>query len=271
MLDQLVFPVGAEHVRTSRDGMVGLHRGDMSDRLGGQIKPRRIVDTQHAVGCRRRALLFISVDRESGSTDVTLARKQERGDFLGIAVEVDQDGPVGREECVEGVLCERVRVLSVFTENHEVDDVDDTHSYALGTKNGGCSDNFVRDFYADTNENDVGLEAVVRRVLAPDRCAGDAVSLRLFNIQPDLGWVFGADDQVDEVFRSKAVCHDARRRVGVRGEVDTCAVLEGRCERPQAKKQGYLTFGSAIKEPIRAGFWWEYPLCSCLHNVDVSM
>jgi hypothetical protein len=92
------------------------------------MQPDHPISTRSHVLRRRRALLFIAVNRESRSTDVALARKQERCDFLGVAVEVDQDGLVSREECIEWKSRTRSLLLPPFSAPRAFECVSSTSS-----------------------------------------------------------------------------------------------------------------------------------------------
>lgn len=113
---------------------------------------------------------------------MALSREQECGNFLRVAVKVDENRLVDGEERVEGVLRQGMRVLSVFTEDHEVDNVDDSDSDTFGSEEGRGRNDLVRYLYSDTNEYDIRLHSVVRRVFSPDRRPSDAMSFAFFDV-----------------------------------------------------------------------------------------
>lgn len=91
----------------------------------GDIEPRDAVAQHHVQ--RRRGAAFLTVRRDGDAIE-PWAPEEEAFDLGGVAVIVEVDGAVGREQGVEIVVGERVRVISFETEDHQIGDVDDAHA-----------------------------------------------------------------------------------------------------------------------------------------------
>ena len=81
--------------------------------------------------------------------------KQQSPELNWIAVVVEDNGAVLREQCFECLLSERVRMQTCIGENHEVGDVDYAHAQIGGdfAKEGSSSNDFERHFDSKADEN----------------------------------------------------------------------------------------------------------------------
>lgn len=113
-----------------------------------------------------------------------LAVEQQTGDVLRVPVEVDQDRLISREEAVERVLGQGMRVLSALPEDEQVVDVDNSHSEPLVLEDGRRGDDLEGDLDTAADKNNVRILAAVGRESLPDGSTGDTVSLGLVNVQP---------------------------------------------------------------------------------------
>ena len=115
--------------------------------------------------------------------------EQETANVFRVSVEVNDDGLVGSEQAVERVLGQGVRVDTSLAENEQVVNVDDSDTQTLVAKDGCRSDDFKCDLHTATDEDDIGVHAVISRESRPNRCTCDAVSLGFFDGQPSAGRV----------------------------------------------------------------------------------
>lgn len=151
---------------------------------------------------------------------MSIALNMAVGSERALPVVVEDDRGAGREQRVEARLVERVRVVTRSREDEQVDNVDDADA-ELGTKvaaeQRGGLDDLLRELEADTDKDDVRLNALVDRVVCdrglsamrrpkpavafrltlPDHGAGDARRLGLFLGEVDGRRCLCADDQVD--------------------------------------------------------------------------
>src|SRR6266545_3490560 len=96
--------------------------GDLSGGLDDDVVPAGLVADVHVEGGRGRALLSETVDVE---TVVARAFPAELFDRGRIAVEVEDDRTAGREDPLEAVLLQAMRVLLGDPQRHQVGHVDD--------------------------------------------------------------------------------------------------------------------------------------------------
>ena len=130
----------------------------------GDVIPAHAVQEHHIQRRGRAALLAIRGDAHTAQVG---AAEQQALDLVAVAVVVEMYGAVAREEGVEVLVRERVRVSAFVFEDQEVRDVDDADAQARRkfAEHGGRFDNFEGEFGADADDDDVGVESVV--------CAGE--------------------------------------------------------------------------------------------------
>ena len=116
---------------------------------------------------QRLAFLAITLDLESGTRNMRLPAEQETGNVLGIPMEVDNDRLVSREEAVERVLSQGVRVEAAFSQDEKIIDVDDSDTDAFVPKKSGSSDHLKSHLNTTTNQHNVGVLSSVSRVSWP--------------------------------------------------------------------------------------------------------
>ena len=123
---------------------------------------------QHHVQRRRRAA-FLAVRRDAHAAQVRPA-EQQAFDLVAVSVVVEVNGTVGREEGVEVLVRESVRVSAFVFEDQEVGDVDDADAQARceSAEHGCCFDDFKGEFGADADDHDVWVETIVRAGKFPD-------------------------------------------------------------------------------------------------------
>ena len=164
------------------------------------------------------------------SPDMRLARKQQAGSILGVAVEVDNNRLVGSKQRPKRILTQRVRVCADLTQNQEVIDIDHPDPHTLFPQDSSRSNDFKRHFHSDTDQHDIRIDSIFSRVFLPDGRAGNTVPFGLFDRQPAGGGVLGTDNEGNVVSRAKAVVGGRDGRVGVGGEVDSGQVARQRDE-----------------------------------------
>ncbi len=102
------------------------------------MEPTHAVPEHHIEGRRRAAFLFVA--RDGDAIEFGPAEEQAL-DLVGVAVVVEVDGLVGREERIELGVRQRVRVQCLSLEDHEICDVDDADAEAgAETAQHGCGD-----------------------------------------------------------------------------------------------------------------------------------
>ena len=166
-----------------------------------------VVEHHHVEGGRGRALLLVAAH-----VDVVVvgAPVGETVDQPRIAVVGEDHRPAGREQGVELVVGEPVRVLAVRLQAHQVDDIDDTQP-KLGqplAQDRGRGERLERRHVSGAGEHDVGLDAVVARSPVPDPEAAGAVEHRLLDRQIVQRRLLAGDDHVDVLTRAQGMIGD---------------------------------------------------------------
>ena len=164
----------------------------------GDVVPAHAIPEHHVQWRRRTAFLAV---RGDGDAAQVRPAEEQAFDLVPVAVVVEVDGPVGREEGVEVVVRERVRVAAFVFEDQKVRHVDDADAQARGqaAEHGGRFDDFEGEFGADADDDGVGVETVVRAGEFPDRCACAAVAVGFFWGKEDRLRLLGADHEIDVV------------------------------------------------------------------------
>lgn len=85
--------------------------------LRSEVEATALVGAEHEERSGGRSLLRVSRDVEASATDAVRAVVEEGGDLSRVAVVVDNNGRVRREERVEAGLGEGVRVGAVRSED----------------------------------------------------------------------------------------------------------------------------------------------------------
>ena len=166
-------------------------RGAPDGRLGDMV-PAHAVPQHHVQRRRRAALLAVRRDAHPAQTR---SPEQQAFDLVAVAVVVEVDGAVGREEGVEVFVRESVGVSAFVLEDQEVRDVDDADAEAGGqSAQHGCRfDDFEGEFGADADEHDVGVQTVGGAGEFPDGGACAAMTVGFFWGEEDGLGLLGAD------------------------------------------------------------------------------
>ena len=147
---------------------------------------------------------------------------REAMDQPRVAVVGEHDRLVGREQGVELVVGQPVRMLLLVLQAHEVDHVDEADlelRQVLADQVDRCECLDRRDV-PGAGHHDVGLAALVVGRPVPDPDAAGAVEDRLVHRQPVGAGLLARDDHVDVVPAAQAVVTDRQERVRVRWQVD---------------------------------------------------
>jgi hypothetical protein len=94
--------------------------------------------------------------------------EQETTDVFRVSVKVNDDGLVGGEQAVEGVLGQGVRVDTSLAEDEQVVNINNSDTQTLVAENGGRSDDFEGDLHTASDEDDIGVHAVIGRESSPN-------------------------------------------------------------------------------------------------------
>lgn len=159
-------------------------------------------------------------------------------------MEVHHDGRLRREQRVEARFRKRMRVIDA--EDHEVDNVDNADAQVLAEpflEQFGASEHLDGQLEADADEDNVRTDAVVGRVLFPDRCSSSTVLVSFFDGQEHVALFarpgerchsrrrlltngrFRSDDDLHQVLGAQAMIHAAHSRVRVRPVVASELIL----------------------------------------------
>lgn len=112
------------------EGDLGIDLGRADDGPLHDVVPRDLVGEEHHEGRRRRSLLDVGADRDAVHVG---SAKEDALDLVPVAVVVDVDRSVGREEGDKVVLTERVGMAAFVVEDHEIRDVDHADSQRRAT------------------------------------------------------------------------------------------------------------------------------------------
>ena len=177
---------------------------------------------QHHVQWRRRATLLVV--RCDAHTTQTRSSEQQAFDFVPVAVVVEVDGTVRREEGVKILVRESVRVSAFMLEYQEVRDVDYTHTQARcePAQHGRRFDDFEGEFGSDADYHDLWVKTVVRASKFPNRSARAAMIVGLFWGKEDWLRLLRADHQIHVVSGAEAMGKGREEGVGIRGKVHAC-------------------------------------------------
>lgn len=139
--------------------------------LGGEIEAATLVGAEHQIWGSGSPVFRVTRDVEASPADAVRAVVEERGDLSRVAVVVDDDGGLGREERVEASLVKSMRVCAVRSENEEVDNVDDADTevgaVVLLEESGG-GDDFLGQLVADADKDNIGVDSLVDGVVCDD-------------------------------------------------------------------------------------------------------
>lgn len=138
---------------------------------------------------------------------------------------------------MERHLRKRVRVLSRFSKDHQIGNIDDPNAQPgqILPEHRASRNNLGGNLYADTDEHDIRIDARIRRVLFPNRAARDAVLVGFLWTEPGRSRVLAAYEQVDVVATAETVGERRDGAVGVWGQVDARDVVwqvEQRVDQP---------------------------------------
>ena len=129
---------------------------------------------------------------------------------------------VGREQCIEILIRQPMRVLARRLQLHQVDNVYHPH-FQIGrvlSQQVDGSKRFQRRNIAATGHHDIGFATLVIARPVPDPKSGLAVLDRLFHRQPLGGWLLPSDDKVDVIPATQTVIGVRQQTVGVGRQVD---------------------------------------------------
>ena len=96
--------------------------GHAVDDIGDQVKPIEVVQHDHVEGSGRRALFLVAAHVQVVMIRAAIGQPM---DEQRIPVIGKDDRLVGREEHVELLVAQAVRMLALWLELHEIHDVDD--------------------------------------------------------------------------------------------------------------------------------------------------
>lgn len=134
----------------------------------------------------------------------------------GIAVEVENNGFIFREDCIVIRIGKAVRMYAVRLQFHEVDDIHET-DFQIGeivAQNGGSRKRFERRGISAACDDEIGFGSRVIARPIPDGNALRTMVDSLLHSQPLEAGMFGCNDHIDIVFalyamveaREEAVC-----------------------------------------------------------------
>ena len=130
------------------------------DHVNDEMEPVEVVEHHHVERGRRGAFLFVAAHVEIVviSAAIGEAVNQPR-----VAVVGEDDRTVGREQRVELMVGEPVRVLALRLETHQVDDVDDPDPEVgqMVAKKRGSSERLESRNVAAAAQHDVGVLVTV--------------------------------------------------------------------------------------------------------------
>jgi hypothetical protein len=137
------------------------------DRELGDMEPRHVVHEHHIEWRRGGSFFHVCCDLD---TLKIRSSEEQTLQFRGIPVVIEVDGQIGCEERIKGVAGEGVRMRALVLEDHDVRYVDDAHAEIRYTtsQEGGGLDDFEHELCADTDEDDVRIEAFVCAAEFPD-------------------------------------------------------------------------------------------------------
>lgn len=208
---QQILPRGRAAIVQARNPIDGVHREAEAVRLVPDGQLERGVDI---------SLLRVPAHVQVAVRARPLVRQAVHEP--GVAVEVEDDGPVGREEGGPLAVREPVRVVLVRDELEQVDAVDaadpEVREVLQEQVDGG--EGLVRADVAAARHDQVRLGARVRRELRPDTDALCAVLDGGLHRQVLQVVLLVGDDDVDVVGRPEAVVHARQQAVAVGREVD---------------------------------------------------
>lgn len=239
-LNDFLIQLREQLLLTEPDPLVPL--GASPDRCLSDMEPRDFIHQHHVEG-RRRAP-FLHVARDAGPLEVRPSEQQAL-QLRRVPVVVEVDGQIGREERVERVTRQGVRVRPFRLQDHQVCHVDHPHAElrAPSPQDRGRLDDLERELGANPDEDDVRVESVVGAGEFPDGGPCAAVVFGLFGRQEDRGRLLRADHQVDVVFGFEAVSKRREEGVGVRGKVDSSG---GGLEFEDGADEGWVL----VREPV---------------------
>ena len=191
---------------------------DAVDHVDDEVETVEIVEHDHVERRRRRALLLVAAH-----VDVVVVRAPvgEPVDQPRVAVVGEHDRPVGREERVELLIGEPVRMLAVGLQPHQVDDVDDPHLQfgQLAPDHVDRGERLQRGDVAAAGHDDVRIAVVVRCPI-PDPEPARAVQDRIVDRQVVERGLLAGDDHVHVVAGAQAVVGHREQAVRVGRQVD---------------------------------------------------
>src|SRR5664280_1096194 len=189
------------------------------DYIDHEVKAVEVVEHHHVERRGRRALLLVSAH-----VDVVVvgAAVGQPVDQQRVAVVGEDHRATRREQGVELLVGEAVRVLAVGLQAHQVDDVEDPHLQVgqLSSEDRGGRDRLERRHVARARHHHVGLGAFVAARPVPHADPARAVGDRLLDRQVVERRLLAGDDHVDVVAAAQAVIGDRQQAVGVRREID---------------------------------------------------
>ena len=179
----------------------------------------QIVQDHHVEGGRGRALLLVAAHVQ---VLVVGAAIGQAVDQPRVAVEREDDRPVFREEGVEVLVAQPVRVLGVRLQLHEVDDVDhpDFQVGKMLTHDRDGSERLQRRHVATAGHHHIRCLALIVACPLPDADTLRAVLDGGVHRQPLRRRMFSRDHDIDVVAAAQAVIHHRQQAVRVRRKVN---------------------------------------------------
>src|SRR5260221_14993 len=102
-----------------------------------------------------------------------MAPEQQLLDSRGIAMEIDDDGRIGREQRVKNLVIQPMRMGTLGTQYEQVGDIHNAHTqlWQFRAQNVGCRHDFERRAITNTYQYDIGTDPIIDAGPSPDRSA----------------------------------------------------------------------------------------------------
>ncbi|TKS60903.1 MAG: hypothetical protein EWM73_03045 [Nitrospira sp.] len=143
-------------------------------------------------------------------------------DQPGVTVEGEDDRLVRREQGIEILVGQSVRMLTRRLQLHEIHDVDHAHLDIgqIGAQQRHGRQRFQRGYVAATGHHDIRFTVFIVARPFPDADAGRAMRNRLVHVEPLRRRLFARDDDVDVITAAQTVVGDGQERIGVGRQID---------------------------------------------------
>ena len=138
-------------------------------------------------------------------------------------MECEDDRPIAREQRVERLVGQAIRVLGRRLQLHQVDDVhhSDFQGGQMLTHNGNGRQRLQRRYIAAASHDHVGRSAPVVAGPLPDADPRSAVLYGGVHFQPVRRRVFAGDHDVDVMTAAQAMIHHRQQAVCIRRKVNS--------------------------------------------------